>query len=36
MQQNIASDQGLHYLLTEISMQNIIKVKLFTRNLENY
>ena len=28
---NAASDQGLHYLLTGMSMQNTVKVKLFTR-----
>ena len=30
--QNAASDQSLHRLLTGISMQNIVKVKIFTRN----
>ena len=32
MPQNAASDQGLHCLLTEISMQNTIEMKLSARN----
>ena len=30
--QNAASDQGLHCLLTEISIQNRIKMKKYTRH----
>ena len=29
---NVAFDQGLYYLLTEISIENEVKMKTFTRN----
>ena len=32
MRQNAASDQGLHHLLTAVSIQNTVKMKIFTRN----
>ena len=34
--QNAASDQGLHCLVTGISMQNTVKVKIFTGHPKNY
>ena len=32
MPQNVASDKGLHSLLKGISMQNMVKIKIFMRN----
>ena len=34
MPPNAASDQGLHCLLTEISMENAVKMKTFTKPLK--
>ena len=36
MPQNGASDQDLHCLLRGMSMQNSVKVKIFTKNPLNY
>ena len=36
MPQNVVSELGLHCLLTGISMQNTVKVKIFTRILQMY
>ena len=33
--QNVASDQGLHCLRTEISMQDTVQVKILTENLKS-